>query len=131
MKSSLTLSPSMFNSNTAKRENSVLSTERLSISSKKKVQHDISTSRQSERPGTAKVIKAPNSNFEFVCTSEACFRIKTKLNSTAFGKSTSTPMLLREKDNGNETLNTDFKLGQKQFRQISPNMMVKPTKTAK
>lgn len=63
--------------------------------------------RKSERPSTAvsnvvngtKILgagqKIPNSKFDFVCTSEACFRIKKKLNATAFGKNTnSTPNLL-------------------------------------
>jgi len=32
--------------------------------------------------------KPKDNKFDFVCTSEACFRIKKKMNSTAFGKNT-------------------------------------------
>jgi hypothetical protein len=42
---------------------------------------------------TVKSINNEASKFDFVCTSEACFKIKAKLNSTAFGRSMNTPKI--------------------------------------
>jgi hypothetical protein len=73
----------------------------------------------------------PNNKFDFVCTSEACFRIKKKMNSTAFGKNTaSTPNILA-KVNADMPSDTMGMFQTNQRQKVSPNMMLKKTKTAK
>ena len=116
--------------NSTSKENPRQSMKKISID-------DFSTLRTTQRPGTAKATsKKQDSKFDLVCTSQSAFRIKSKLDSTAFGKASNKPKdsqvdTRRLSDSMEDTLHSDFRLGQNKIRGISPNMVIKAAKTDK
>ncbi|CDW87413.1 UNKNOWN [Stylonychia lemnae] len=106
----------------------------------------LASKRRSDRPSTASIgtthktqtiqlnSKPKDNKFDFVCTSEACFRIKKKLNSNAFGKNTKSGSIPQQSDIPQGSFhNGESDIGQivNQRKQVSPNMMLKKTKTQK